>query len=290
MRNPITFLALLSVSLVLTVAGVRGAETIHLLNAAGQTFTNVVVEQVSDTHLFFKYQGGMSSVKLMDLSPELQQRFGYNPAKGAQLLNEQAAADANFESRYATPVQGGNSLSNAPTGGTNDLKYPTGRIDRDFRVGKTGILSLSFPNKWMYDAEESTDPSFPGLNLRFGPQYGSNFLVLVSTVPAEDGATRAGPEKMMTMVASHLARRAVENPISLTPLTGAEVNGYYFAFTDKTYVNKEPKPGAYRYQTQGMVTLDNFSLSFSVLFNYREDGHEKAMLDMIRTVHFHKVQ
>jgi hypothetical protein len=288
MRNSYSLLLLLSVSLVVAPVAVRGADTIRVLNAGGQSFTNVVVEQVTDTHLFFKYQGGVSSVKLADLDPEMQRKFGYNAAKGAQLLNQQAVAEAYFEARSVSADKAANGTANEA--GTNDLKTTYGHIEKDFLVGKNGTLTLSFPNTWMFDAEQSADPAYPGLNLRFGPQYGSNFLVLVSTIPAKDGTTRAGPQKMMTMVAGHTAPRAVEKSLNLVPLSGSETDGYYFSFTDKALVDKEPKAGTYRYQTQGMVSVDDFALTFCVLFNYREGGEERSMLDMIRAAHFQKRQ
>ncbi len=276
-------LLLVSASFVVAPSRAHGEELIHVLTAEGQSFTNVVVEQVTDTHLFFRHLGGISSVKLMDLSPELQKQLDYNPVRGAQLLNDQALADAAYESKVAAPATAGSTdISNA---NTNVLKSGHGLIIRDFHMGKTGVLSLSFPNVWMYDAQQSADPTAPGLNIRFGPQYGTNFMVIVSTLSPSNALVRAGALRMMTLVAGDRESHAVEKPV-IKRLDGTETSGYYFSFADKSYGTKERKSAAFRFQEQGMVNIDDFALYFTVLYNYPESSEDKATLEMIRSAHF----
>lgn len=283
MRNLFSIFLLLSVSLVVAPSRGNGEELIHVLTTEGQSFTNVVVEQVTDTHLFFRHRGGISSVKLMDLSPELQKQLDYNPVRGAQLLNDQALADAAYESRVAESATAAS--TNIATANTNVLKSGYGLILRDFHMGKAGVLSLSFPNVWMYDAQQSADPTAPGLNIRFGPQYGTNFMVIVSTLSPSNALVRAGALRMMTLVAGDRESHAVEKPV-IKRLDGTETSGYYFSFADKTYGTKERKSAAFRFQEQGMVNIDDFALYFTVLYNYPESSEDKATLEMIRSAHF----
>jgi len=64
-----------------------------LLRAGNQTFTNVTVTGKTATDLYFMHAAGVGNVKLKTLPPELQQRFGFDPAKAA------AAEAAQLEAR-----------------------------------------------------------------------------------------------------------------------------------------------------------------------------------------------
>ncbi len=50
------------------------------LYVGGDVYTQVTVNKVTPTYLFITHSGGLSQVFLRDLSPKLQQRFGYDPA------------------------------------------------------------------------------------------------------------------------------------------------------------------------------------------------------------------
>src|SRR4051794_37494928 len=50
------------------------------LTVGKNTYQNVLVRSVSARSAMITHSSGMTSILLRDLSPELQQRFGYNPA------------------------------------------------------------------------------------------------------------------------------------------------------------------------------------------------------------------
>jgi hypothetical protein len=81
------------------------------LKAAGKTYENVRVREVTPTSVIIQYHGGMASVALADLPPDLQQRFGYEPAKAAV---ETARLKTEAESRRAheslSPLAGEGSM------------------------------------------------------------------------------------------------------------------------------------------------------------------------------------
>jgi len=78
---------------ILFVGSLMAAEDrIPLLKVGEQTFSNVVVTGKSATDLYFMHSGGVGNVKLKALSPEMQQRFGFDPAKAAEVETAQAEA------------------------------------------------------------------------------------------------------------------------------------------------------------------------------------------------------
>lgn len=85
-------------ALVLITAGdvLAADEHLAVLKVGSDVYSNVTVTAVSATHLSFTHAQGMGSVKLKNLSPELQQRFHYNAAKAGEAEAKQHEASARF--------------------------------------------------------------------------------------------------------------------------------------------------------------------------------------------------
>jgi cytochrome c biogenesis protein CcmG/thiol:disulfide interchange protein DsbE len=97
MRLNLTCLGIIGMCL---FAGVVGAqEKFDTLTAGAETYKNVTVTGMSATHLQFMHSRGSASVKLKDLSPELQKQFGYDADKAAAAETTQKAADAQYRSQ-----------------------------------------------------------------------------------------------------------------------------------------------------------------------------------------------
>ena len=76
------------------IASPHAGETFAELRVGTRTYTQVVVRTVSARTLSFTHAGGLASVNLRELSPELQTHFGYDPAAAAaaeRLLEEKTA-------------------------------------------------------------------------------------------------------------------------------------------------------------------------------------------------------
>ncbi|MFT3870760.1 MAG: C1 family peptidase [Nibricoccus sp.] len=75
------------------------------LTVGATTYQNVTIRSVSARNAMITHDGGMKSLLLRDLSPELQQRFGYNPeaerAQEARISAGQAAAEQKQKDRIA---------------------------------------------------------------------------------------------------------------------------------------------------------------------------------------------
>ncbi len=73
--------------------------------------------------------------------------------------------------------------------------------------------------------------------------------------------------------AKDVASQAVEETIEIKELQGDSVAGYYFTATDKA-----PKPGEFKYMTQGMFRVGDVGPTFTILTN---DGGESVILDAL---------
>src|SRR6266542_2510415 len=89
--------SLLSAVAVLTLSASAAEEKIARLKAGSQTFTNVTVISRTPVELCVTHAGGIANVRLKDLEPELQTKFGYDPA-AAQAEEKLSLSD--FESRF----------------------------------------------------------------------------------------------------------------------------------------------------------------------------------------------
>lgn len=87
----------LAVAVLFAPVAVRAAAlgpgaTLDTLVAGKVTYRGVVVRSVTERTVMITHAGGMASVKLHDLTPELQAAFGYDPA--AERASEQAFQEA----------------------------------------------------------------------------------------------------------------------------------------------------------------------------------------------------
>jgi hypothetical protein len=69
---------------------------------------------------------------------------------------------------------------------------------------------------------------------------------------------------------------ATEQYLPVEQLTGAPGPGYYFSATDR-----EPKPGEFKYLTQGMLLVGDVVVGFSILTN---DAQEKVRDQALATL------
>lgn len=95
-------------------------EKLPYLKVGVDHYTNVIVTSITDTDIYFKHDGGMGNARLKKLSPELQERFGYEPTKAAGAEKQQAEANRNARKEIAAKTA-------APA-------KPTAKPDRDNTV------------------------------------------------------------------------------------------------------------------------------------------------------------
>jgi hypothetical protein len=67
----------------------------------GKTYHNVTVSKVEPDSVHIMFDGGIGSLKLSDLTPELQKRFNYDPAKAKAAEEAEAERHAQLERKDA---------------------------------------------------------------------------------------------------------------------------------------------------------------------------------------------
>ena len=71
-------------------------ETLPVLKVGSDIYSNVTVTAVTTTHISFIHARGAGSVKLKNLSPELQKRFHFDGEKASEAEAKQHVANAQF--------------------------------------------------------------------------------------------------------------------------------------------------------------------------------------------------
>ena len=72
--------------------------------------------------------------------------------------------------------------------------------------------------------------------------------------------------------------QAVEKSISIQDLKGPHAEGTYFSATDRA-----PKPGEFKYMTQGAMSVSGLPVTFTILTNDDSKSPESVALRMLRT-------
>jgi hypothetical protein len=262
--------------LVLGAAGVSAGVgmVIPVLEGRYHAYTNATVLEVTPARLLVRHDGGVSTVRLSELNPELQRQFGYDPAK-AEELEVASPAPANVNPSPAAR----NSASNS--GGR--VKLPYGTFEKSFVVPGKGQLLLQIPAIWKVTTQPSPKGAPPSLTLRFEQQFSSDFVLMITTLSEAPANHTLDVRQMMEMTGNHALNGAVEKKLAYESFGGDQANGYYFSLTDKSWVKGKSSAGIYKYQTQGMATIANVTLVFAIMHNYFDSNDKKASLEMLQS-------
>jgi thiol-disulfide isomerase/thioredoxin len=71
-------------------------ETLPVLQAGNEVFSNVTIISVSATDIYFTSNQGLANAKLKDLDPAWQRHFNFNPTNAAAIEQKQKAANAEY--------------------------------------------------------------------------------------------------------------------------------------------------------------------------------------------------
>lgn len=147
---------------------------------------------------------------------------------------------------------------------------------RSYAVPGDGALVLAVPRHWQQSVRQGSGGRPPTITLL--PAAGDEFRVLIS--PWRPPAKTA-PDKLREIVERQgqgALVQAVEKTLVLEDLKGPEALGYFYSLTDKA-----PKPGEYEYLTQGMATVGELVLTFTILTRSRQAPERGAALEMLKT-------
>ena len=149
---------------------------------------------------------------------------------------------------------------------------------RPYQIPGHGVLELRVPTSWR-DEVETIPGGIP--TITFHPQTGAQFEVLVSVLWSKTGQagfnSTAQVRAQVERNGLSLLSTAVEPQLVLEELRGPSGAGYYYSFTDNA-----PKPGEYKYLTQGGMGVGDLLLSFTILTHAKDSKPVQYALTMLR--------
>ncbi len=143
----------------------------------------------------------------------------------------------------------------------NKSAIPDIKTIRHYYVPKHEALTLSIPASWR---DEISTGLYDMPTIILEPPAGESFKILISPSwgPSwkPDFNSPENIKKMYKQMGDGLLPTAEETKLTLNELHGISGNGYYYSLTDKA-----PKPGEYKYMTQGGIGIGRLLLAFTIL-------------------------
>jgi len=149
---------------------------------------------------------------------------------------------------------------------------------RSYSLQEHGTFQVKVPESW----KDSVAQAGSGLppTITFAPKSGAPFKILVTPLwSAKPDLERPTADELKAKVrraADGMAEQAVEKTIEVKLLKGPANIGYYFAATDRA-----PKPGEFKFLNQGMITVKDLLVGFTILTNDGQDAVVTAALSML---------
>lgn len=148
-----------------------------------------------------------------------------------------------------------------------------------FELPGHGMLALRVPTGWDHELRKHPG-DFPP-TLLFTGFESTAFVVMVTPrwASAGDPADFNTPKAIRAIVekAAHAAQpQALEERLSLVTVGGGKGPGYYFTATDRA-----PKPGEFKYMTQGAMRVGSLVCTFTILTNDAKSKVPTEVLNML---------
>jgi hypothetical protein len=144
-----------------------------------------------------------------------------------------------------------------------------------YSLDRLGGLELMVPAGWKasrVDASRHLPPA-----IRFTPESGSEFLVMISPGPPGhfglDPTNPARTKETVEGIGRKLLPQALERAFEVKDLRGM---GYYVSLT-----LRNPAPGEWKHTSNGMGAVGHVGLVFSIFHNDPSGGVREQALDMI---------
>ena len=142
-------------------------------------------------------------------------------------------------------------------------------------VAPGAVLVLQTPQGWRSTKRPGRVPTLSLL-----PATGNDFQVLVSPLVGPDGrlgpASREALHGLVEAGANAAKSQAVEPSLPIRSFGTAEVQGHYFSATDRA-----PKPGEFKYLTQGAMSVEGLPVAFTILSNANTKAAVESTLRML---------
>jgi hypothetical protein len=152
-------------------------------------------------------------------------------------------------------------------------------VERTYALSGHGALILHLPAGW--DDQVRQHPgNFPPTIVLTGFE-GTPFVVMITPRWAGPGAepdfgTPKSIHALVEKAAQAAEPESVGDRISIVTLGGGNGPGYYFSATDR-----DPKPGDFKYMTQGAVRVGELVCTFTILTNDDKSVAKNKTLSML---------
>jgi hypothetical protein len=123
-----------------------------------------------------------------------------------------------------------------------------------------GALVLPVPDGWATIKRPGRNPT-----VSLTSATGDSFQVLVSPLVADGRLVEASPDMLRRSVesaADQAKSQSTEKSLPIHSFGSGKVQGNYFSATDRA-----PKPGEYKYMTQGSMSVSGMPVGFTILSN-----------------------
>jgi hypothetical protein len=154
---------------------------------------------------------------------------------------------------------------------TNDRRYP---------LPDHGFFQMKVPTSWKDELRQPRDRLPPTIVLQ--PASGDRFQVLITPIwlAGKDVPLPSGEaiRQQVQRAAESAKSQAVEETLKVMELQGSSGRGYYFSATDKA-----PKPGEYKFMTQGIMRVGELIATFTIHTNDSQKEVVNDALTMLKS-------
>jgi hypothetical protein len=149
--------------------------------------------------------------------------------------------------------------------------------ERRYPLGDYGFFRVDIPLSWKDELQQPAKRLPPTISL--SPKAGNSFQILITPIwGAKKEVLEDAAIKELVRKSAETARpQAVEKTLRLVGLQGASSKGYYFFSTDKA-----PRPGEFKYMTQGVLAVGDLIVTFTILTNNNHEEVAKEALTLLR--------
>ena len=152
--------------------------------------------------------------------------------------------------------------------------------EKRFPLAGRGYLQMNVPADWKEKVDQPPKALPPTLS--FAPRKGKAFIVTVTPAwklhPGDVDPTRENLRQRVESARDGIAPFAIETDIKLVAFDGPSGPGFHFFATDK-----DPRPGEYKFMTQGALAVNELTVTFTILTNEGQDNVVRSALAMLRS-------
>jgi hypothetical protein len=160
------------------------------------------------------------------------------------------------------------------------LGLESGTVERRYALPDHGQFVVRVPRNWKDQVRQPPKRLPP--TIVFRQSSGQPFEFLITTIwPATKNRSPQSREvlrKQVTQAAENAKSHAIESELKITEFQGRAGEGFYFSATDRP-----PKPGEFRFLTQGILRVGTLTVTFTILTNDRQEPIVKQALELLKS-------